>query len=92
MHAVIVDVELDPARFDEEQAILEGRVIPMFTGQDGFASGRWFRTPDGKRGHATVLFDSEASARAARDNMPAFPEDAPVKLVGTEVFEVIAER
>jgi hypothetical protein len=92
MHAVVVNVELDPARFDEEQGILEGRVIPMFTSQDGFASGRWFRTVDGTRGHATVLFDSQSAANAARDAMPSFPADAPVKLLDAQVFEVIAER
>lgn len=92
MHAVVLDVELDPARSDEEQAVLEGQVIPMFASQDGFASGRWFRSPDGTRGHATVLFDSESAATAALDNVPTFPEDAPVKLVGARVFELIAER
>jgi hypothetical protein len=92
MHAVVVDVELDPERFDEERAILEGQVIPMFIGQAGFASGRWFRSSDGGRGHATVLFDTVSSANAARDNMPNFPPDAPVKLLNAQVFEVIAER
>jgi hypothetical protein len=92
MHAVVVDVELDPARFDEEKAILEGLVIPMFSGQAGFASGRWFRRPDGTRGHATVLFESESAANDARANVPDFPSDGPVKLLDAQVFEVIAER
>jgi hypothetical protein len=92
MHAVVVDVDLDPARFDEEKAILEGLVIPMFSSQAGFAGGRWFRTPDGARGHATVMFDTEAAAEQAKANIPDFPPDGPVALRSAHVYEVIAER
>lgn len=92
MYAVVVNVELDPERFGEEQAILESRVIPMFTGQAGFASGRWFRSADGKRGHATVLYDTESAANAAQGSIPEFPADAPVTFLDAQVFEVIAER
>jgi hypothetical protein len=92
MHAVVVDVELDPARQDDEMTILEGQVIPMFMSQAGFVSGRWLRTPDGTRGCATVLFDTESAANAARGNMPGFPDGAPVKLLAAEIFEVIADR
>jgi hypothetical protein len=39
-----------------------------------------------------MLFDSEASAKAALESMPALPDGGPVKKQYTELFELLAER
>jgi hypothetical protein len=88
----MVDVELDTAKMDEADAMLNGAVIPAMTSQSGFVKGYWFRTPDGSRGCSTMLFDSEASAKAALESMPALPDGGPVKKQYTELFELLAER
>lgn len=93
MHAVIVTVEIDPARGEEAEEELHGTVVPQVKQAPGFLSGTWLRTADGTRGHGVVLLESEdaaeAVARRAEEGAP--PPGGPVSFVSAEVLRVVTQ-
>ena len=90
MHAVLVSVRIDADRADEAERMLRERTVPMASSFDGFVKGYWCRAADGTRGRSTLLFDSEAAAKTATDQI-VMPPGAPTTLESVEVFEVVAE-
>ena len=92
MHAVIGTVEIDATRAAEASELLNGFAVPNATQAPGFISGTWCRSADGTLGHSVVLFESEAAAKAAAGRLAqAPPPGAPVRVVSTDVFEVLAQ-
>jgi hypothetical protein len=92
MHAVLVTLNLDPARMDEALQFLNSFAIPTIRQGAGFVSGTWLRSPDGTHGHSVLLYDSQAAAEAAVARATQGPPvDAPVRFVSAESFEVIAQ-
>ena len=92
MHAVIGTVEIDAGRADEAAQLLASFAVPNAQQAPGFVSGTWCRSADGTRGHSVVLFDSEATARAAAERAAQGPPPgAPVRFVSADVFEVLAQ-
>ena len=87
-HAVVLKVELPGEGRDEEgRQLLVDVVVPNAKAQAGFQSGIWMNK--GGEGMAVVVFDSEANARSAQDQLK--PPPGGPKLVSSEVFEVGAE-
>jgi hypothetical protein len=91
MYAVLTEVEIDTSRSDEAEKMLHDVIVPSVRATRGFVNGYWFRSEDGTRGRATLLFDSEEAARTARENAPAPPEGAPATFVRADVCEVVAQ-
>ena len=92
MHAMLVTVEIDPARADEARKVLDEFTVPTVKSQPGFVRGVWMRADDGTAGRGVVLFDSADQANAAAKlALQGPPPGAPVTIRSAEVFEVIAE-
>ncbi len=88
MHAVLVKVRIDPARYDEAMQGLRENVVPMVKGAPGFAKGTWFG--DTETGHGLVVFESDAQAQQMAATVTSDPGD-PVQVEDVQVFEVHAE-
>ena len=90
MHAVLVSVRIDPDRTDEAEKMLHEQTVPRASSFDGFVKGYWARAADRTRGRGTLIFDSEAAAKAASEQIVQ-PPDSPTTIESIEVFEVLAE-
>ena len=90
MHALLVHVELDPAR-DDAPEFLRDRVIPMISQGAGFKSGIWVRSLDGTAGRSLILYESEDAAKDAADRAAQGVPGAPATFVSAEVLEVVAQ-
>jgi hypothetical protein len=90
MHAVVVRVTIND--FETARPVLENEVVPRVSSAPGFVAGYWTRSEDGGNGMATVVFDSEDSARQASDMIRAAASDpnGGVSLQDVEVREVVA--
>ena len=77
MYATVGQVKVDPAREDEARKLLEEVVLPRAKGLAGFEGGHWARALDGDVGHSLMLFDTEANARAAAEQIAQGPPGAP---------------
>jgi hypothetical protein len=96
MFATVGQVRVDTGREDEARKLLEEVVLPRAKGLAGFEGGHWARTLDGNVGHSFLLFDSEANARAAAEQIaqgpPAgAPPNPPATFVSVDVCEVVAQ-
>ncbi len=89
MFAIVVHVEL-PEGFSIEAAKkgIEEQVIPRVTQAPGFRMGHWMApVAPSREGMSILLFDEE---QPARDFAGVLQPPPPVRLIGTEVREVIA--
>ena len=90
MHAVLVSARIDPDRADEAEKLLHEQTVPRASSFDGFVKGYWARAADRTRGRGTLIFDSEAAAKAASEQI-VLPPGGPTTIERIEVFEVLAE-
>jgi hypothetical protein len=90
MHAVLVSVRIDADRADEAEKMLHELTVPRASSSDGFVKGYWARAADGTRGRGTIIFESEAAAKAASEQI-VLPPDSPTTVESVEVLEVVAE-
>ncbi len=88
MYAVLVKVQIDPARHDEAMSGLHDSVVPQVKTAPGFVRGTWFG--DQETGHGVMLFQSEEQARQMVA-MVTSPPDHPVQIKEVNVYEVSAE-
>ena len=92
MHAVIGTVEIEANRTAEAHELLNRFTVPNATQAPGFVSGTWCRSVDGTRAQSLVLFESEATAKAAAERLAhGPPPGAPVRVLSADVFEVLAQ-
>jgi heme-degrading monooxygenase HmoA len=91
MHAVLVNVKIEPDRGQEGQEHLEANVVPRTKETPGFVSGYWTRSADGKRGSSMVIFESEEAAKAAAQMIPNLPRPEFISFDSIEVGEVVAQ-
>ena len=92
MHMLVITVGIEGDKGDEATAMLHGQVVPDVKATAGFVSGTWARSEDGSRGHSVVLFESEEQAKAALEKaLQGPPPGAPVKILYSEVMEVLAQ-
>jgi len=86
MFGVVVKVELpEGGTIEQGRKQLDEFVIPQVKASPGFVAGYWLSPPTGREGLSVVLYEDEASARAAAANITPPP---PVKLLDVEVREV----
>lgn len=64
MHATLVTVSIKGGVNDARIKNLNDNVVPMVSGAPGFVAGYWLEVVD-EHGFAFVLFNDEASAKAA---------------------------
>ncbi|MCA1840066.1 MAG: hypothetical protein LC723_07030 [Actinobacteria bacterium] len=88
MYAVLTSVTIDPDRADEARQLLTERIVPGVKQLSGVVNGVWIEPQDGQ-GYSTVVFDSEANAKAAADTIPERLPDF-IKLNFAQVQEVAA--
>jgi hypothetical protein len=93
MYAVFTEVNADESHVERARELLQQRAAPMAR-QRGAKGGFWL-APQGGRGVAVVVYETEADARASaamfRVGEPPLP-DAPegVTVTTVEVREVLA--
>jgi quinol monooxygenase YgiN len=90
MHALLVNVTIEPGHDEDAQAQLETNVVPMAKQAPGVISGAWTRSSDGQHGSSFVLFENEEAARAAKDMIPNVPRPDFITFDSIEVREVVA--
>ncbi len=96
MYATVGQVMVDPGREAEARQLLEEVVLPRAKGLAGFQGGHWARALGGDVGHSFMLFDTEANARAAAEQIaqgppPGAPSSPPATFVSVDVCEVVAQ-
>jgi len=88
MHAVLVAVDIVPGRYEESLRSLDEYIIPMCKSAPGYIRGTWFGNQES--GNSLMVFDSEESARQFAAEVRSNPDD-PVKVLGTQVYQVERE-
>jgi hypothetical protein len=92
MPTVIGTIDIDAHRADEAMKLLNSFAVPNAKQAPGFINGTWCRSKDGTRAHSVVLFENEATAKAAAARLAQGPPPgAPVRFVSADVFEVLAQ-
>lgn len=92
MYALLVTLDIDASRSDDAIDLLKRFVVPTIKSGEGFASGTWIRSLDGKRGYSLHLFESDETVKAAAERAAQGPPaGAPTTFVSAEVFEVVAQ-
>ena len=88
-HAVVINVNL-PSHGTSEDGLkmLNEMVIPQARAQEGFQNGTWMN--DHGKGMGVVVFDTEAHAQAAQQNLKP-PAGTPTTFVSSSVYEVGAQ-
>lgn len=90
MHALVVNVSIQPGHSEEGKAELETNVVPRVKEAPGVVAGYWASSPDGAHGTSMVLFESEATAQAGADMARNGPMPDFVTFDKVEVCEVVA--
>jgi hypothetical protein len=92
MHALVIHVSIDSARIADAEQELNDVVVPMAKQSNGFVSGIWTHSTDGKKGVGIVAFSGEDDAQAAVDQWTSMgmPAGSPVTIDSVEVYEVPA--
>jgi hypothetical protein len=90
MHALVVNVSIQPGHSEEAQAELETNVVPRVKEAPGVVAAYWASSPDGAHGTSMVLFESEATAKAGADMARNGPRPDFVTFDKLEVCEVVA--
>jgi hypothetical protein len=92
MHALLVQLEIDPGRAEEAIGFLQNVAVPMIRQGPGFVSGTWMRSLDGAATRSLMIYEDEASASAAAERAAQGPPPgAPTRFVAAEVFEVMVQ-
>jgi hypothetical protein len=87
MHAVFVNVTIDPETSDESVAQLRSNVVPRVKQAPGFVAGYW--TGSVGEGRACLVFESEGAAQQAVEMIKSEPPPKGVTVDSAEVKEVI---
>ena len=96
MYATVGQVKVDPGQRGRRRASSSRSVvIPRAKGLAGFQGGHWARVLGGDVGYSLMLFDTEANARAAADQVAQGPSAGraagpPATFVSVDACEVIA--
>lgn len=93
MHGMVINVKIDPDRFDEAEQGLTEMVVPTVKAQAGFVRGTWLHHRAESRGIGVVVYESKDAAQAAMamfEQMRAAPESAndPVTVESAELYDV----
>jgi hypothetical protein len=90
MYAVVTSQTIDPERADEVNRNLRERVVPAQRSLAGCSEVVHLRSRDGRTGIVIIILDTAEHAQAAADTITT-PEDAPVAIHSTSIYEVSAQ-
>jgi hypothetical protein len=90
MHALVIEVSIEPGHAGEGQTELETRVVPAVKQAPGVVGGYWSESPEGDHGHSMVLFETEEAARAGAEMARNGPMPEFITFDKVEVCEVVA--
>ncbi len=90
MHAVVSHVSIQSGHEDESLEHLRTNVVPRVKQAPGAVAGYWLN-PEGGKGFAFIVFESEEAARAAADMARNAPRPESVTFDSIEVREVIEQ-
>jgi hypothetical protein len=89
--AAVTNVKLEGRDAAAGEKLLREVLAPRLQAQPGFRTAQFLRSQDGKSGVGTVLFDTEANAKAGLDAMTTDrPAEAP-PVESTAIYEVVLE-
>ena len=63
MYAVIGRWNMDPSREADQSRELRDVIVPLVMARPGLVAGCWSRDPETGRGHSTIVWETEESAR-----------------------------
>ena len=89
MHAVAVNVSIEPGKEEEAKQALRSRVIPAIKESPGLVAG-YFMEPGGGYGYSLLIFDTEENANAGKQMAENAPRPDFVKLTTAQVMGVVA--
>jgi hypothetical protein len=89
MYAVVANQTIDPKRSDEVARNVRERVVPAQRSLPGCSEVVHLRSQDGSTGIVIMIMDTAEHARQAAASI-ATPEDAPVVIESTDIYEVSA--
>jgi hypothetical protein len=89
MYAVLMSVNIEPARLDQAQKSLNEEIVPMVASAPGFISGYWLEPADGQ-GVSFAVFDTEEHARQTAPLAGASP--MPGVTIASVEFRPVATR
>jgi len=91
MHALLVNVTIDPGHKEDAPIQLETNVVPRVKAAPGVVSGYWMESADGQHGASVILFETEETARAGADMANSAPRPDFVHFDLVDVREVVAQ-
>ena len=91
MHALVVQVRIEPGHDEEGRAQLETSVVPRVKQAPGVVAGYWSQSPEGDHGYSMVIFENEETAKAAAEMAQSVPRPDFVTFDKVEVCEVVAQ-
>lgn len=87
-YALVSEVAFGDMPADASQKMVTEVILPAVKQAPGFQSGLCLRSADGKTGRGSVVFDTEANAKQAQENMKTMrPAEAP-PITGSAIWEV----
>jgi hypothetical protein len=89
MFAVVTTQTIDPNRAEEVARNLRDRVVPAQRSLPGCSEVVHLRSHDGRTGMVIMILDTSDHAQQAAATITT-PEDAPVKIGSTTIYEVSA--
>jgi len=89
MYAVVTNQTIDPERSDEVDRNLRERVVPAQRSLAGCSEVVHLRSRDGRTGIVIMILDTAEHAQEAASTITT-PEDAPVAIHNTAIYEVSA--
>ena len=89
MHAVLVNVTIDPESADEATAHLQSDVVPRVKQAPGFVAGYWAGAPSEGSGRSFQVFESEGAAQQAGEMIKSEPPPTGVTVDSVEAREII---
>jgi hypothetical protein len=90
MHAVLINVTIDPESADEATAQLRSDVVPRVKQAPGFVAGYWAGSPSEGSGRSFLVFESEDAAQQAVEMIKSQPPPKGVTVDSVEAREIIA--
>lgn len=90
MHAVVIEVSVDPSQAAGGQRELQEVVVPSVRSQPGFVASYWMGADADGKGLTVVVFDSEEAAQRGAEGARGAALPAGVTLESVETRVVVA--
>ncbi len=89
MHALVINVGIEPGREDEGVEYVEANVIPQMRQLPGLIAGYWLAARDGK-GLTLLVFEDEQSAQNTAKGLAEVPTAQFASVGNVDIRAVVA--